>query len=97
MKENNSSQLLPDRSKINLIIIPDDLLTSLINKQNQILDLLADKQPIGVNGFVTEKKAMELINKKVTWFWQMRKNCKLPYKTIGRTVYYSLKDLNSLL
>jgi len=58
---------------------------------------LEAKKEAALNGYVTEKQAMERINKKTTWFWQMRKCGRLPYKKIGQTNYYSLADINSLL
>jgi lipoate-protein ligase B len=97
MKENKLFQSVPEKSNVNFTVIPDDILASLIYKQDQIIELLVEKKPAALNGFVTEKKAMELVNKKVTWFWQMRRSGKLAFKTIGRTVYYSLEDINALL
>jgi hypothetical protein len=56
MKENNLFQPVPERSNIKFAVIPDDVLASLINKQDQILALLVERRPSSLNGFITEKK-----------------------------------------
>ncbi len=41
-----------------------------------------------INGYITEKQAKEILNKRTTWFWDQRKKGILPYKKLGATVYY---------
>jgi hypothetical protein len=96
MKEHNSTSN-SDRSKISLGIISEELINDFLIKQDRILDLLSNRKPTLLNGFVTEKQAIELVKKKATWFWQMRKLGNLNFKKIGNTIYYSTEDLNSLL
>ena len=97
MKENVLSNSEGARPKASLYMIPEDVLDTLVAKQDRILELLEAKKEAALNGYVTEKQAMELINKKATWFWQMRKTGQLAFKKIGKTIYYSLEALNSLL
>ena len=92
MKQNE-----PKSNNSSFCMIPEEVLDNLVAKQDRILELLEVKKDAALNGFVPEKQAMELINKKSTWFWQMRKTGQLPFKKIGKTIYYSLNDLYSLL
>jgi hypothetical protein len=97
MKENNSD-LSPLKSNgANLLLVPDYFLETIINRQDKILNLLSNREIDTLNGFITEKKAKEILCKKTTWFWQMRKNGQLSFKKIGQTIYYSLSDINKLL
>jgi hypothetical protein len=93
MKEINTSA--PARN--NFYMMPEELLDTLVAKQDRIIELLEAKKEAALNGFITERQAMELLSKKVTWFWQMRKTGQLPFKKIGRTIYYSREDISSLL
>ena len=56
-----------------------------------------DVEKINQNEFLTEKEARELLQKKATWFWQMRKDGLLPFRKIGKSIYYSKKEINHLL
>lgn len=83
--------------KESIIIVPEEFLKSIKEKQDMILSLLQSKDLVKLSEFITEKESMKLFNKKSTWFWEMRKNRLLPYSKIGRTIYYSRVDLNALL
>lgn len=80
-----------------LSIVPDSFLEKLNEKQDQIIDLLKSTEHENQNEFLTEKAAMELLQKKTTWFWQMRKDGLLPFRKIGKSIYYSKKEINQLL
>jgi hypothetical protein len=97
MKENKSTPNEFNNIKGGVYFIPEEILDGLVAKQDRILELLEAKKEAFLNGFITEKKASELINKKSTWFWQMRKTGQLSFKKIGQTIYYSLDDINQLL
>ncbi len=86
-----------DNIESHLLIIPEGLLEKIIASQERILEIIEPKKEESLNGYITEKQAMKVINKKVTWFWQMRKTGLLPYKKIGKTTYYSLGDIKNLL
>ena len=65
--------------------------------QSISIDLLKSTEHQNQNEFLTEKAAMELLQKKTTWFWQMRKDGLLPFRKIGKSIYYSKKEINQLL
>jgi hypothetical protein len=96
MNTNNFPDTGPP-SKNTFCFIPEDILETIVAKQDKILELLEAKKDVSLNGFISERQAMEAINKKATWFWQARKMGKLPFKKIGKTIYYSLSDINALL
>ena len=93
MKQNDTLKM----NASSFCMIPEEILDSLVAKQDRILELLVAKKEAALKGFVTEKQAIEIVNKKATWFWQMRKTGQIPFRSIGKTIYYSLEDLNSLL
>jgi hypothetical protein len=47
--------------------------------------------------WISEKDAMELLGKKVTWFWTRRKSGELPFTKVGGKVFYAMADLNQYL
>lgn len=83
--------------KESLVLVPESFLQSLAQKQDEILSLLQNRSKEIENGFITEKQAMKLFNRRSTWFWQMRKCGALPYSKVGKSIYYSLKDIEALL
>jgi hypothetical protein len=93
MKENKTFSQIQK----GICIVPEDVLDTLVANQDKILAILEAKKEATLNGFITEKDAIAVVNKKTTWFWQMRKTGQLPFKKIGQTIYYSKDDLNSLL
>jgi len=97
MKENDNTIRENHPLKNNLCLVPDYFLETLINRQDKILQMLEGKINDNLSGFITEKQAMDILKKKSTWFWQMRRDSKLPFKRIGRTIYYSQADISSLL
>lgn len=80
-----------------LSIVPDSFLEKLNEKQDQIINLLKTTESENQNQFLTEKEARGILQKKTTWFWQMRKNGVLPFRKIGKSIYYSKKEINQLL
>jgi hypothetical protein len=82
---------------ISHLIVSKETVDKLLDGQQTIIQLIRGTSQDFPAGYITEKKAIELINKKSTWFWQMRKSGKLPFKKIGRTIYYSFSEINSLL
>lgn len=83
--------------KESFLLIPENLLVQIADKQDQILAIL-QKDVQGLQpDFITETQAKELFKRKSTWFWQMRKNGVLPFSKIGKSIYYSTADLKKLL
>ena len=97
MKPINLIKPEASQTKGSIYLIPEDVLDGLVANQDRILAILEAKKEATLNGFITEKDAITLVNKKSTWFWQMRKTGQLPFKKIGQTIYYSVDDINSLL
>lgn len=82
--------------KHSLLIVPEDFLNELKIKQDQIINLLEGKKPVGIPQYITEKEAQVLFQRKATWFWKMRRDGILPFSRIGKSIYYSTDDLNRL-
>ena len=61
-----------------LSLVPEELLDEIKSKQDKIISLLENGQLITQNEFITESQAKEILQKKSTWFWQMRKIGNLP-------------------
>lgn len=82
--------------KHSLIIVPEEFLNELKNKQEKIITLLEGKKTDKIPQYITEKEAQALFNRKATWFWEMRRKGILPYSRIGKSIYYSIADLERL-
>ena len=80
-----------------LTIVSENFLESINEKQDKIISLLQEGKLGTQNDFITENEAKERLHKKSTWFWQMRKNGMLPYRKIGKSIYYSITEINQLL
>jgi hypothetical protein len=96
MKESNQTEMQLQ------VVIPLQKLDELIDKQNEILGLLQNNQEGNkiqeVNpDYVSELNAKKMLGKGTTWFWQQRQSGILPFSKIGRTIYYRLADIQSLL
>jgi hypothetical protein len=96
MKSNNSDVQKDDKLQTTFSVVPLDFLESIIGTQKEILKIIQPTELYSINGYLTEKKARELINKRATWFWQKRKSGQLPFKKIGSTIYYLEKDILAL-
>lgn len=80
-----------------LSLVPEELLDEIKSKQDKIISLLENGKLTNQNEFITEMEARTLLKKKSTWFWQMRKNGLLPFRKIGKSIYYSKTEINQLL
>ena len=80
-----------------LSLVPEELLDEIKSKQDKIISLLENGQLITQNEFITESQAKEILQKKSTWFWQMRKIGVLPFRKIGKSIFYSKTEMNQLL
>jgi hypothetical protein len=96
MKEN---QTMPpaEKNKINLGIISDETLSHIVQGMDMLLERVKLRNVSNLDEYMTEKEAIGILKKRATWFWQRRKSGELLYKKIGHTVYYSRKDIDSLL
>lgn len=95
MKHTNSNHDEPNQS---LFLVPKALLDSLVVSQNKILELLENKpEKETVGDFITEQDAQKFLGRKATWFWGMRTSGRLPFSKVGNKIFYSKKDIQSLL
>ena len=83
--------------KETFLLIPEEVLKTINEKQDKILELLSNQKGSTTTDFITEREAKEIFKRKATWFWQMRKNGILPFSKIGKSIYYSVKDLKKLM
>jgi len=83
--------------KQNSTIVSEDFLEQNKVKQDKKLSILNDGKQVSQSEFITESQAKEILQKKSTWFWQMRKNGLLPFRKIGKSIYYSKTEINQLL
>lgn len=95
MNQNNPKQ----ENETSLILIPNFRLKAIEDTQAEILAILKDKSLIQKSplNYVDEKKAIELVGKRATWFWQMRKTGRLKFTKVGAKVFYSLEELKKLI
>jgi hypothetical protein len=80
-----------------LTIVPDSFLNQIKDSQEKIINLLECNSKKPENKFITEKEAKDLLKRKSTWFWQMRKNGSIPFSKVGKSIYYSINDINFLM
>ena len=68
-----------------------------INEIKQTLEEIKTKmKTTPENDYITEKEARVIFQRRSTWFWQMRKEGKLPFSKVGKTIYYSKVDIKTL-
>lgn len=81
------------------VMIPHERLEAIEKAQVEILDLLKNKPKSNSESlnYVDEKKAIELVGKRATWFWQMRKTGQLKFTKVGAKVFYSLDEIKKLV
>ncbi len=51
----------------------------------------------GINGYLSEKQAMEQFKRSHTWFWTKRKSGVLQFSKVGKTIYYQQEQLFKLI
>jgi hypothetical protein len=95
MDQNKNNQNV----ETSIVLVSNYRLEEIERKQEEILTLLKgnSNQNLEKLNYVTEKEAIQLIGKRATWFWQMRKSGKLKFTKVGAKVFYSLDELKSLL
>lgn len=95
MKSKESNQNV----ETSIVLVSNYRLEEIERKQEEILALLKGNsgQNLEKLNYVTEKEAIQLIGKRATWFWQMRKSGKLKFTKVGAKVFYSLDELKNLL
>jgi hypothetical protein len=77
-------------------LVSDEVLDEIKNNQLRILAFFEQSHKDQLMDYITESQAKELLKKKATWFWQMRKSGQLQYSKIGKAIYYSKTDIMKL-
>jgi hypothetical protein len=77
-------------------LVSDDVLDEIKNNQLKILAFFEQSHKDQLTDYITESQAKELLKKKATWFWQMRKSGQLHYSKIGKAIYYAKSDIIKL-
>ncbi len=77
-------------------LVSDEVLDEIKNTQLKILSFFEASRKDELADYITEAQAKELLKKKATWFWQMRKSGQLQYSKIGKAIYYSKTDIMKL-
>jgi hypothetical protein len=83
-----------------LIAVPKSYLDGLMENQKEILTILKSNDlsnPKSIGDYIPEEKAQKILDKKTTWFWEMRTRGKLAFSKVGNKNYYSMKDIEGLL
>ncbi|NQU32411.1 MAG: hypothetical protein HQ521_04185 [Bacteroidetes bacterium] len=82
-------------------LIPKETLDELVDA---IQDLRAMRDELGSSGktetlgdYIPEEKAMELLQRRKTWFWNMRKTGKLAGKKAAGRWYYKLETIKNFI
>lgn len=73
----------------------DEIMQTLIDLKNP-KSIVSNPIPI-LSDFITEKEAMELLGRKSTWFYNMRKSGVLTFRKLGSKVYYPVVEIQKLL
>jgi hypothetical protein len=79
--------------KNSFVMIGESELTEI---KETLAEIKASIQVKPESEYITEKSAREIFQRQATWFWQMRKEGKLPFSKIGKTIYYSKSDIKKL-
>ncbi len=77
-------------------LVSDEILDEIKNTQLKILSLFETTLKDDLSDYITESQAKDLLKKKTTWFWQMRKRGQLKFSKIGKAIYYSKSDIIKL-
>lgn len=95
-KSNSQEDLNQDDS---FVLISSNSLKRLEEKIDSICQHLNGEKPNsnGINGFLSEKQAMEQFKRSHTWFWTKRKAGVLQFSKVGKTIYYQQEQLFKLI
>ena len=89
-----------EKKEPSFFIVPTEFLKSIAEGNERILSILTNgglDSENAIGGFISENEAKKLLNKKTTWFWNMRKSGELAFSKVGGTNYYRKADLLKLL
>jgi hypothetical protein len=82
------------------ILLPEETFERIIKILEKIEKSFAEiegkTQPI-LGEYIPQTVAMEKLDRKETWFYERRKNGKLPGTKVGRSYYYRIEDLDDYI
>jgi hypothetical protein len=93
MLHNDSKQ-----KPIRLLAIPEELLYDINSKLDKLLEKANSRgDSPQLRDWISEKEAQQLLGKKNTALWTLRKEGKLKFTKVGGKTFYDLKSLIHLL
>lgn len=98
MKSNNTSR--NEMNEEGYFLVPKAFLQSIAESNLKILSFLENGNNASINSigdYISETDAKNLLSKKTTWFWNMRKSGKLAFSKVGGTNFYNKSDIIKLL
>jgi hypothetical protein len=93
MSQNNSRRIITE-DKV-FILFPQDEFNRLSEIQQQILDHLTGNQSKlpGVGDFISREEAEQILGRKNTTLWKLRKQGKIKAAKVGSEVFYSRQSI----
>ncbi len=90
-----SNMIGPDHN--HYIMVPGEVLQEILSGIRQLLESSKVNHSEGLEGYVSEKEAQDLLGRKATWFWSMRTKGLLSFAKVGNKVFYKVEDLEAFL
>jgi hypothetical protein len=94
------NQYKSDKSKNAVLnLISKDDLIEINRKLDQLIQLYSEEKSgiPGLGDWILEKEARNLLGKKGTSLWKLRKLGKLKYTKVGGKTFYSLQSIRQLI
>lgn len=98
MKQNDTPR--NEMNEEGYFLVPKSFLQSIAESNLKILSFLEKGNSTSTNiigDYISETDAKNLLGKKTTWFWNMRKSGKLAFSKVGGTNFYNKNDLIKIL
>ena len=94
----NEKNKLTEKHPEPLLLVPQNFLEGITEKQNQIIELLnkINSGESSVGDYIPETEAKKLLGRKTTWFWNMRISGQLAFTKVGNKIYYAKSDIVKL-
>jgi hypothetical protein len=94
-----SPQMLPSQAEPDeaMVLIRAADLRHLKDGIEEIKQHLLGKSHADHKEYLTQAEAEQYLNCKTTWLWEQRRKLRLPYRKLGKRVYYQRSDLDALI
>jgi hypothetical protein len=81
-----------------LVLLAEDMLNEIREDQKTILlNLSGANTKQGIGDWISDKEAQQLLGRKATTLWSLRKRGELAFTKVGNKVFYSQEDILQLL